>query len=122
MSLQVVGPPMQLELVLVNSSNEAVNVQFPDLESSFMVPPNSQRVHYLNTQSVGNHREVAYSVEALGMTASKEMDLSSIRHILSSDYVQTWSSSSQEASSVEYRPVRESRSPSPSGGMIRGFW
>lgn len=115
--LPVVGPPMKLELRLVNNGSDPVNVRIPALDSSFLVPANSERVHYLNVSEVGDHRGVDFSVSQIETAATVPMDISSIQYILDSSYT-TFNYETERK--YEYQPSQTAAAEET--GTVRGYW
>ena len=112
-------PTMHLELHLVNKSANPVDVKFPALGASYLVPANGDRWADLSTLQVGNPGEVAYTSEAILTAPTKELSLSSIEYILNSDYTRPYVAEAKEE--PVSHPIPSSASAG-SGKHIRGYW
>lgn len=109
-----VQPPEFLELVLTNSASNPVNVRIPALGSSFLVPAQSERVHYIASTALGDHFMVDFTSDEIITAQAKAMDLSSIQHILAASYV------------APYVPPEDEEPVTHGGGShgsnVRGYW
>lgn len=111
-----VQPPEFLELVLTNSAANPVNVRIPELNLSFLVPAQSERVHYVASTALGDHYKVDFTSEEIVTAQAKAMDLSSIQHILAASYVTPYVPPEDE------EPVTHGGGHSSNGSNVRGYW
>lgn len=122
--LRTVSPPMKLVLGLKNSSDVPVRVTIADLDSSFLVPPRTERVHYLSTTAQGYEPVVEFQAEPILTAPTQPLSLDSIQYILDGTYTSTASKMEDGRRYFDTTPSRYEtrRETTERRSTVRGYW